>query len=144
MNALTDDAVPAEPRRTEPPVTELTRPFWDATRDQRLLVQWCNSCDEPVFFPREVCPRCLGTDLGWRPSEGTGIVYAVSVQHRPATAVLADRVPYAVVLVDLDDGIRIMSNVIGCDPTEVVIGQRVTVCWEALTDGRHLPQFCPA
>jgi uncharacterized OB-fold protein len=135
------DAVPAEPRRAEPPVTELTRPFWDATREQRLLVQWCNGCDEPIFFPREVCPQCLSSDLGWRPSEGAGTVYAVSVQHRPAMAVLADRVPYAVVLVDLDDGIRIMSNVIGCDPNEVAIGQRVSVCWEPLTDGRQLPQF---
>jgi uncharacterized OB-fold protein len=134
----------AGPSRIEPPETEVSRPFWDATRDRRLLVQWCTACDAPIFFPREVCPRCLGTGLEWRPSAGTGTVYAASVQHRPATPHMADRVPYVVVLVDLDDGIRLMSNVVGCEPGDVVPGLRVTVAWEQLSDGRNLPIFTPA
>ncbi len=57
---------------------------------------------------------------------------------------MADRVPYAVALVDLDDGIRMMTNVVDCDAGSVTIGQRVTVCWEPLSDGRNLPLFRPA
>jgi uncharacterized OB-fold protein len=134
-----------EPRRVEPPpATELSRPFWDATREERLLVQWCTACDAPISYPRELCPGCLGADLEWRPSAGTGTVYAASVQHRPATGQMADRVPYVVVLVDLDDGIRLMSNVVGCDPSDVAPGMRVAVTWEALSDGRKLPLFRPA
>ncbi len=131
------------PRRVEPPVTDTTEPFWDATRDERLLVQWCDDCDEAIFYPREVCPSCLGTELSWRESAGAATVYAVSVQHRPGNPFMADRVPYAVALVDLDDGIRMMTNVVDCDPDTVTIGQRVEVCWEPLSDGRNLPLFRP-
>lgn len=132
-----------ERTRLEPPVTEVTEEFWDATRDERLLVQWCRSCDVAIFYPREVCPTCLGTDLEWRESTGLATVYAVSVQHRPAFPGLAERVPYAVALVDLDDGIRMMTNVVGCEPGSVHVDQRVSVCWEALSDGRNLPVFTP-
>ena len=134
----------ASPTRMEPPETELTRPFWDATREQRFLVQWCLACETPIFYPREVCPTCLGSDLTWRPSDGRGTVYAVSVQHRPANPTMAGRVPYAVALVDLSDGIRIMTNVVDGDPSTVRPDQAVELCWEPLSDGRNLPQFRPA
>lgn len=129
--------------RMEPPVSEVTEPFWQATRNRQLLLQWCTVCDEVIFYPREACPRCLGTSLQWRPASGRGVVYAVSVQHKPAYPSLADRVPYAVALIDLEEGVRMMSNVVGCAVDDIVIGQAVEVRWEALSDGRHLPQFQP-
>jgi uncharacterized OB-fold protein len=132
-----------EPTRIEPPADEVSEPFWEATRDGRLLVQWCLDCDGPVFFPRAVCPRCLGTALEWRPSHGTGTVYAATVEHRPQNPMMADRAPYVVALVDVDDGWRMLTGVVGCDPDEVVVGMRVTVTWEALSDGRRLPLFTP-
>ena len=91
--------------RIEPADTELTDPFWDATRERRYLVQWCAACTTPIFYPREVCPSCLSADsLEWRESSGRATVYAVSVQHRPANPTMADRVPYAVALVEVDAG----------------------------------------
>jgi uncharacterized protein len=137
-------------RRPDPPVTDLTEPFWEATRDRRYLVQWCTACDRPIFYPREVCPACLSPDsLTWRQSGGTGTVYAVSVQYRPADPSMADRVPYAVALIDLDAGdgdatVRIMSNVVNCQPAAVAVGEAVGLTWEPLADGRNLPQFEPA
>jgi uncharacterized OB-fold protein len=76
-------------------------------------------------------------------------VYAVSVQHRPANPTMADRVPYAVALVEVDAGdgastVRVMSNVVSCDPLSVTVGDRVALSWEALSDGRNLPVFEPA
>ena len=129
--------------RTEPPSSELTQPFWDATREQRLLLQWCSACEQPIFYPREVCPTCLGTDLAWRPASGQGQVYAVSVQERPTDPLMAERAPYAVALVTLEEGVRMMSNIVGCPPYEVTVGMAVQVTWEELSDGRHLPQFEP-
>ena len=83
--------------RLEPTPTEVSDPFWDATREQRYLVQWCTACATPIFYPREVCPSCLSAEsLEWRPSSGKGTVYAVSVQHRPGNPMMANRVPYAV------------------------------------------------
>ena len=135
--------------RIEPAATELTDTFWDATRERRYLVQWCAACATPIFYPREVCPSCLSADaLEWRESSGRGTVYAVSVQHRPANPTMADRVPYAVALVEVDAGdgtqvVRVMSNVVNCDPQAVRVGDAVSLTWEELSDGRNLPQFEP-
>src|SRR2546421_3030540 len=122
----------SEATRFEPPVSEVTQPFWEATRNKELLLQWCTSCSKPIFYPREVCPDCLGSSLEWRPSAGKATVYAVSVQHRPANPMMASRVPYAVALVDLDEGARMMTNVVGCPPDEVAVGMSVQVSWEEL------------
>ena len=135
--------------RIEPTTTELTDTFWDATKEQRYLVQWCAACAVPIFYPREVCPSCLSPDsLEWRESSGQATVYAVSVQHRPANPTMADRVPYAVALVEVDAGdgtntVRVMTNIVTDDPDAVRIGDAVVLTWEALSDGRNLPQFQP-
>jgi uncharacterized protein len=130
--------------RFEPPVTAVTEPFWDGTRHHEYLVQWCTTCEQPIFFPRANCPRCLSTTLEWRPSEGRGTVYAVTVEHHPQNPMMASRAPYAVVLVDLADGIRVMSNIVNADPNAVRIDMAVRVAWEPLSDGRNLPVFEPA
>lgn len=135
--------------RFEPPASDATDAFWEATRAHRYLVQWCTACARPIFHPREACPTCLSADsLAWRQSSGTGTVHAVSVQHRPANPAMADRVPYVVALVEVDAGdgtntVRVMSNVVNCDPESVCVGDPVTLTWETLSDGRHLPLFQP-
>ncbi|CAN5718846.1 OB-fold domain-containing protein [soil metagenome] len=125
--------------RTGPPVNAVDEPFWAATREQRLVLQWCTACERVVHYPREACPSCLGDDLAWRPASGRGVVHAASTM-----AATTDRDPYVVALVDLAEGARFMTNVVGCDPADVVIGMMVTVAWEPLDDGRHLPLFAPA
>jgi uncharacterized OB-fold protein len=132
------------PKRIEPVGSPLTEPFWTATREHRLLLQWCLDCDRVVFYPREACPGCLGTDLDWRPAAGTGTVYAVSVQHRAGPGRDEADGPYAVALVDLPEGARLMTNVVGVAPETVTVGQAVRVHWHPLDDGRNLPFFTPA
>ena len=135
----------AKPRRMEPATSDVTEPFWEATRQRQYLLQWCLDCEQPIFYPREVCPRCLRTSLEWRQASGEGRVYAVSVQHRPAMPLPAFMDgPYVVALIDLAEGVRVMSNVVGCLPDEVTVGMPVSLTWEPLTDGRNLPQFGPA
>jgi uncharacterized OB-fold protein len=145
-----DENEPADVARFQPPTTETTEAFWDATRREVYLVQWCTACDEPVFYPREVCPRCLrGDPLEWRPSDGTGTIHAMSVQGRPAHPGMAALVPYVVALVDLDAGggdgrtVRVMSNVVDTDPDGVHNGDPVTLVWDTLDDGRKLALFRP-
>ncbi len=141
---MSDIADKPKPKRFEPSATETTEPFWEATKDKRFLIQRCDACDAAIFYPREVCPQCLSSDsLSWRESKGDGTIYAASVQEKPANPLMADRVPYVVALVELDDGIRIMSNVINCEPYAATVGTPVQLTWEALSDGRHLPQFEP-
>ena len=130
-------------KRFEPPADETSAPFWDATRDRRLVLQWCTGCEKPIWYPREVCPRCMGSRLEWRPASGRGVVYAVTVERKPQNPGLAALAPYTVTLIDLDEGVRMMSSVVGVDPEAVRIGAEVDVTWEALSDGRNLPVFVP-
>jgi uncharacterized OB-fold protein len=132
-------------RRMEPAATPASEPFWEATRARRFLLQWCVACEAPIFYPREICPRCLGSKMDWRAASGRGQVHAVSVQYRPAMPLpVFSEGPYAVALIELEEGVRIMSNVVGCPPEEVTVGMPVTLTWEPLSDGRNLPQFQPA
>jgi uncharacterized protein len=133
-----------QPQRMEPTPTPVTQPFWDGTRQQQLLLQWCTACEKPIFYPRESCPGCLGSSFEWRPASGRGEIYAVTVEHRPQMTSRRAEEPFAVVLVELEEGVRMMSNVVDCPADDVKVGMKVTVAWEPLSDGRHLPQFTPA
>jgi len=141
------DEVGSTPARFEPPVGAEGGPFWEATREGRLLVQWCTACDRGVFYPRAFCPHCAapGSALQWRTASGRATVYAAVVEHKPevARAAFSGGEPYCVALVDLEEGVRMVTNVIGCPPAEVRSGMAVTVTWEPLSDGRQLPLFRP-
>ncbi len=138
---------PDAPKRFEPPVGAESGAFWEATREGRLLVQWCTACDRGVFYPRVFCPHCAapGTALEWRTASGRATVYAAGVEHKPEAtgATFSGGQPYCVALVDLEEGVRMMTNVVGCPPDEVRSGQAVVVTWEPLSDGRQLPLFSP-
>ena len=110
--------------RLEPPASDEAAPFWDATREQRFVLPWCTECERAIWYPRTVCPRCLGT----RSSGATTSATAPSTR-RASTRSRApgrddDDGPYVVVLVDLDAGVRMMTNVVGCPPDDVAVGMR--------------------
>ena len=128
--------------RIEPPVTPLAEPYWEATRREELVAQRCGSCDGFVWYPREACPHCLSADLRWEPLAGTGTIYTFNVMRKPGNPMMGDEVPYVVGLVDLDEGIRMTTNIVGADPSSLRCDQRVAVDWsEELSDGRRLPVF---
>jgi len=124
-----------------PPVDGLSAPFWEASAEGRYLVQWCKVCEQPIYYPRYACPACLSDALEWRLASGRGVVYAFSVVHTPLAPWMADRMPYVAALVDLEEGVRILTNIVDCDPQQIAVGAAVEVRWEPLDDGRALPWF---
>ncbi len=110
-------------------------------------MQWCTGCDRGVFYPRAFCPYCSApsSSLEWRRATGHATVYAAVVERRPeaAGAAFSGGDPYCIALVDLDEGVRMLTNVVGCPPDDVHIGMAVTVTWEPLSDGRQLAIFEP-
>lgn len=130
--------------RMLPPESPAGAPFWAASRERRLLLPWCDGCGRPHWYPRGFCPHCLGDAIEWREASGAGRVYAVSVQPKAAFPGVGGDPPYAVALVDLDEGVRMMLRVVAGDPWSVAIDDPVTVGWEPLSDGRHLPVAEPA
>jgi uncharacterized OB-fold protein len=129
--------------RLEPPASEEAAPFWEATRRGELVLPWCRECERPFWYPRATCPRCLSDAVEWRSAVGDGVVYAASVQHLPGPGRDVADGPYVVVLVDLDEGVRVTGNVLECAPAAVHIGMQVRAIWEPLSDGRQLLQFAP-
>lgn len=121
-----------------------TQPFWDAAREGRLDLQRCEPCGLLVWYPRRRCHRCGSDALGWETLSGRGTVHAFTVVHRAPDADLVDRVPYVVALVDLDEGARLMTNVVDCDPGDVRVGMPVSVRFRPLGDTLALPVFGPA
>ena len=123
------------------PADAVTAPWWDATRERRLLVQRCRSCGRHQHYPRDVCTSCGALDPEFVEASGRGAVYSFTIVNRaPAPAF---EPPYVVALVRLEEGPVLLSNVVGCPPDDVRCDMTVAVVWEDLDDGRRLPMFTP-
>lgn len=133
--------IPASAGRPLPVIDDDSAPFWAAARGRRLRVQRCTQCDRHVFYPRALCPHCHIELVDWVDCSGHGTIYSYTVARRPAGPAFADDVPYVVVLVDLDEGVRMLSNLITDDVESVRIGGRVVVRFEDIADGVTLPLF---
>lgn len=128
--------------RPLPLPSELTRPFWEGAKERRLLVQSCNHCGAKIMYPKRFCPSCLGDDLGWVESTGKGTVYTFTVQERGAPSGFGEQVPYVLAVVRLEEGVQLMSNVIGPGAEDVACGDPVEVDFEEIEDGAAvLPVF---
>ena len=122
-----------------------TQAFWDAANEDKLLYQFCDSCQTPQFVPSSVCRNCYQTDIGWRESKGKGEVFTFSVVHRGPNASFKDDTPYTLALVDLEEGFRITANIFNCSPENVYIGMPVKVIFEDREGSDYkIPQVEPA
>ncbi len=119
-----------------------TQAFRDACRDGRLTFQRCRDCKQAQFYPRAICSHCQSAQLDIATSAGRGQVYSFTVVHRAPSAEFRSRVPYVLALIDLDEGFRVMANIINGDPQSVTISMPVKLTFTA--DEQRLPQFEPA
>jgi uncharacterized protein len=116
-------------------------PYWNAARERRLVIRKCKACGQLHFMPRYLCPACWSDQLEWVDVRGTGRVHSFSVIRRASDPAFASRVPYVVALIELDEGPRMMANVVGDDALAVAIGDPVKVIFEDRGDGALIPQF---
>jgi uncharacterized protein len=136
--------VSAVPGRPVPAVTPEMAPFWEAARRRQLVVQRCTSCGTLRFPAREACSRCLSRQSEWTPVAGTGEVFSKAIMHQANHPAFAAVAPYAVVVVQLAEGVRMMSNVVDCAVGDVRIGMSVEVVFQELDGDVTLPLFRPA
>jgi len=132
-----------QPRFPEPD----TQPFWEATKRHELVYQTCNQTNEVVFYPRRHSAYCASGESTWRVSKGLGTVYTFTVIMQSRHPAFAELGPYAVAYVDLDEGFRMMTNIVGVkDPLkDIHCGMRVKLRWEDQGEGDiSLPMFEPA
>ncbi len=126
-----------------PRPTIVSRPFWEAARQHRLVVQQCRQCGNLQHYPRPFCVRCLATDLDWRECSGRGTVYAFTVVRQAASAAFAPDVPYVLATVELEEGPRLATNIVGCPPEAVRVGMPVQAVFDDVTPEVTLIKFRP-
>jgi uncharacterized OB-fold protein len=115
--------------------------YWEGVEAGELRYQVCNACGEPIFQPRGRCPYCLGDDLRIERSAGRGAIYSVSVVHQAVSPAFADKVPYALGIVELDEGYHMFSELVAEDLDSLRIGDRVEVRYDRISESVTLPVF---
>jgi uncharacterized protein len=123
---------------------DYTQAWWDATAQGRLLVARCGSCGEAHYYPRPFCPRCGVDAVAWEQAGGDAVLYTWSVVYSNDLPPFRDKVPYVAAVVDLAEGPRMMTNVVGCEPGDLRVGMALRLEFEELGDGFHIPVFRPA
>lgn len=127
-----------------PHPSDLTRPFWEAARRHELRLQRCRACQHYIFYPRSVCPDCLGTDLDWTPVSGRGTLYSYTVVRQAASRRFAPDVPYLFAVVELAEGPRMATNLVDCPIDQAQVGLPVEVFFDDVTEEFALVKFRPA
>ena len=118
-----------------------SRSYWDALTRPRLTLKRCHDCGKHHFYPRALCPHCHSDAVEWVDARGTGTIYSYTIARRPAGPAFKADTPYVVAVIDLDEGARMMTNIVTDDVEAVRIGQRVTVQYDDVTDEVTLPKF---
>ena len=118
-----------------PRVNSETKPFWDAASEGRLLFKRCQTCGEPHYFPRALCPFCFSDQTVWEESKGEGEIYSFSLMRKSASG------PYAIGYVTLNEGPSVLTNFVDCDFGQLKIGAKVKVVFKPSDGGAPLPFF---
>jgi uncharacterized protein len=132
-----------KPLPTPDPVT---KPFWDSLKEHAVKLQRCGGCSQLIFYPRALCPSCMSADLAWTSVSGRGVVHAFAIPHRHPNPAFGSTAPFVVALIELEEGARMMSNLVGVDPTPeaVKVGMAVEIVYDDVTEEMTLPKFRPA
>lgn len=126
-----------------PRVDEESRAWWEALRRHELYVQRCAGCGALRLPPRALCPACLSPAVDWVRSSGRGTVYSFTVTRQNQAPGFRESLPYVLAIVELDEGPRVMTVVVGCAPEAVRIGMPVRVVFDDVTPEMTLATFAP-
>lgn len=131
------------PNRTQPEIDSDTAPFWQSCHEHQMKMQQCVDCGTWRFTPRILCPECLSDKFEWKAVSGKGTVYTFVTFHQVYGPEYEGKVPYNVSMIELAEGPRMWSNVIGIPPSEVKIGMPVRVVYEDEDDVITIAKFEP-
>ena len=134
----------AEYRKPLPAPSEVSQPYWDGLKAGGVRVQRCTTCGEYVFYARPFCTKCLSEALEWVTLSGRGRVYTFTVVRRAMNPAFADDVPYVYAIVELEEGPRVMTNVVNCGVEAVRVDMPVKAVYDSVTSEITLLKFEPA
>ena len=131
-------------RKPLPRIDEESRGYWEALARHELYLQRCRDCGTLRFYPRALCPSCLSSAVEWVRASGRGTVYTFTVTHQNQAPGFREELPYVLAIVELAEGVRMMTNIVGCAPDAVRIGMPVEVVFEDVAPEITLAKFHPA
>lgn len=134
---------PSRPGGPLPRIDEESKGFWEACERGELYVQQCGDCELLRHYPRALCPDCLSSRITWKRCSGSGTVYTFTVVYQNQAPGFRGRVPYVLAYVELAEGLRMLTNIVGCAADSVRIGMAVEVRFEDVGHGVSLPMFAP-
>ncbi len=123
----------------KPLIDDDSRTFWEGAKNHKLMIQWCNDCKKYIFYPRIICPHCFSEHVSWVEASGQGRIYSYTVVHR-AMPPFNEQTPFVVAIVELNEGVRMISRIIG-DREKISIDKPVSVVYEKIDDELTLPYF---
>jgi hypothetical protein len=126
------------------PIPE-TQYFWDKVKEHELWIQRCTDCSKVFFYPRLHCPQCMSENLEWFQASGRGKLYTYMINHRPAPG-FEDEAPYAIAVVQLQEGPRMMTNIVGIEntPENLVLDMPLEVVFDDVLPDVTIPKWRPA
>jgi uncharacterized OB-fold protein len=128
------------------PITPEARPYWDGLKQGKLMLPRCGACGHVFFYPRVICPACAARDVGWIEASGRGRLHSFAIAHQSINRAMKVPTPYVLALVELDEGPRMMGNLVNVapDPSRLRCEMPVRVVFSRLTDDVTLPLWEPA
>lgn len=127
-----------------PEITRVSEPFYKAAKDRRLLIQRCKDCNNVISYPKCVCPHCWSTNLEWFVSKGKGKLYSYTIVNTGAPEDFKQALPYVIGVIDVDEGVRMVSWVVGCEHEDIKCDMDVEVTFKDLNEDFALPMFKPS
>ena len=122
---------------------EASQPFYDGAREHRLMIQRCATCGVVMWPAKSRCDNCMQPTVNWVQASGKAALYSFALMHQVYHPGFASEVPYIIAQVDLEEGLRILTNLVGCSSSDLQIGMPLEVTFEAITDEVTLPKFRP-
>jgi uncharacterized OB-fold protein len=132
------------PRFDLPTIEPESQPFWDAAKEGKFLIQRCNACGDVHHYPRPFCPSCWSDDVSWQEASGKATLYTWSTVFVNDLPPFGERLPYIAAAVDLEEGPRVMTNIVGAEPDTLSVGMALVVDFQPLNDDITAPVFRPA
>jgi uncharacterized OB-fold protein len=127
-----------------PRIDEESRPWWEALQRHELYIQKCRACGELRYYPRALCTECLSPNVEWLKCSGRAKVYTFTTTYQNQTPGFRDSLPYIMAYVELEEGVKMLTNLVDCTPEQVRIDMPVEVVYEDVTPEVTLAKFRPA
>lgn len=126
-----------------PQPSRWTKKYWEGAKDHKLLIQKCSACGNYMFYPRLYCVHCFSEHIEWVEASGKGKIYSYTVTLSNPVSTFMEDLPFTIAIIELDEGVRMLSHVVNCDHGKLKCDMRVEVVFEDITEKFSLPKFQP-